>query len=54
LFQPDAPGDGDDAAAVGTTQVETLVVEDTAEGQIRFDTPQEDAEADEEVGQVEV
>jgi hypothetical protein len=39
---------------VGTTQVETSVVEDTAEGQTRVDTPQEDAEADEEVGRAEV
>jgi hypothetical protein len=31
LFQP--LGDGDDAATVGTTQVETSVVEDTVEGQ---------------------
>jgi hypothetical protein len=35
---------------VGTTQVETSVVEDAVEGRTLVDTLKEDAEADEEAG----
>jgi hypothetical protein len=39
---------------VGTTLVETSVVEDAVVGQTLIGTPQEDAKVDEEAGQAEV
>jgi hypothetical protein len=41
-------------AALGTTQVETTIIEDAAEGRTLVSALQEDAKADEEAGWTEV
>jgi hypothetical protein len=54
LFQSEAPGDGDDTAAVATAQGEPSDVEEIAEGQTHADTLQGDAEADVDAERAEV
>jgi hypothetical protein len=46
LFQPEAPGDGDDTAVVAAAKGEPSGVEESTEDQIQADSPQKDAEAD--------